>query len=232
MKISGLQKLTLLDYPGHLACTIFTSGCNYRCPFCQNASLVVTPQNNTIESEETILDFLSSRKHILEGICITGGEPTLHADLPLFLQKIKEMGYLIKLDTNGTNPGLIKDLLKKQLVDMIAMDIKNSKESYAKTCGIPSISLDTINESVEILKEGTLPYEFRTTIVRELHSKEDVRSIATWLAGPSAYYLQAFVDSGDLIGSGLSSYSKEELSELLDIVKPYLPNASLRGIDT
>ncbi|WP_029502737.1 anaerobic ribonucleoside-triphosphate reductase activating protein [Lachnoclostridium phytofermentans] len=231
MKISGLQKLTLLDYPGHLACTVFTAGCNFRCPFCQNASLVLPSKEISQYREEEILNFLSSRKHILEGLCISGGEPTMQPDLTDFIRKVKSMGYSVKLDTNGTHPKLLRELIEDQLIDMVAMDIKNSKESYPKTSGIEILNINSIEESVDLLKEGRIPYEFRTTIVRELHTKKDMDDIGKWLYGSSPYYLQAFVDSGDLIGTNLTGYSKQELIELLEIVSPYLPNASLRGID-
>lgn len=231
MKISGLQKLTLLDYPGHLACTVFTTGCNFRCPFCQNASLVLSPCEISNYSEEEILNFLSSRKHILEGICISGGEPALQQDLLPFIRKVKSMGYLVKLDTNGTQSELLRELINNHLIDMVAMDIKNSKERYAQTCGIETLNMNTIEESVNLLKEGRIPYEFRTTVVKELHTKKDIENIGKWLHGSSPYYLQAFVDSGDLIGTGLTGYSKKEMEELLVIVSPYLPNTSLRGID-
>lgn len=231
MKISGLQKLTLLDYPGHLACTVFTAGCNFRCPFCQNASLVLPSKVISQYREEEILNFLSSRKHILEGLCISGGEPTMQPDLTDFIRKVKSMGYSVKLDTNGTHPKLLRELIEDQLIDMVAMDIKNSKESYPKTSGIEILNINSIEESVDLLKEGRIPYEFRTTIVRELHTKKDMDDIGKWLYGSSPYYLQAFVDSGDLIGTNLTGYSKQELIELLEIVSPYLPNASLRGID-
>ncbi|WP_312372635.1 anaerobic ribonucleoside-triphosphate reductase activating protein [Lachnoclostridium sp.] len=231
MKISGLQKLTLLDYPGHLACTIFTMGCNFQCPFCQNASLVISPKETPQYSEEEILNFLSSRKHILEGICISGGEPTLQSDLIDFIRKVKSMGYFVKLDTNGTYPKLIRQLIEEHTIDMVAMDIKNSKESYAKTCGIETLNMNIIEESVNLLKEGLIPYEFRTTVVKELHTKKDFEEIGKWLEGASPYYLQAFVDSGDLIGTNLTGYNKQELTELLEIARLYLPNASLRGIE-
>lgn len=231
MKISGLQKLTLLDYPGHLACTIFTMGCNFRCPFCQNASLVISPKEIPQYREEEILNFLSSRKHILEGICISGGEPTLQSDLNDFIRKVKSMGYYVKLDTNGTYPKLLRQLIEEHTIDMVAMDIKNSKESYAKTSGIETLNIDTIEESVNLLKEGLIPYEFRTTVVKELHAKKDIEEIGKWLKGPSPYYLQAFVDSGDLIGTNITGYNKQELTELLEIARLYLPNASLRGIE-
>lgn len=231
MKISGLQKLTLLDYPGHLACTIFTAGCNLRCPFCQNASLVLPSIEISQYKEEEILNFLSSRKHVLEGVCISGGEPTLQPDLIDFIRQVKSLGYSIKLDTNGTHPKLLRELIKDHSIDMVAMDIKNSKDRYPITCGTETLKIDTIEESVSLLKEGLIPYEFRTTVVRELHTKKDMEEIGQWLQGSSPYYLQAFVDSGDLIGTGLTGYSKQELTKLLEIVRPYLPNTSLRGID-
>lgn len=227
MKIKGLQKLTLLDFPGKIACTVFTGGCNMRCPFCHNASLVTRLDNEYI-SEEEFFAFLSKRKGILNGVCITGGEPTLQPDLEDFIRKIKEMGYLVKLDTNGLNPDILKSLVNKELIDFVAMDIKNCKEKYAVTAGT-DLDISAIEESVEFLLSGAVPYEFRTTVVRELHTADDIDSIADWIAGAESYHLQTFTDSGDLIKGGFSGYTKKEMENLVKIAESRIKSVSLRG---
>lgn len=231
MNICGFQKLTLLDYPGHLACTIFTGGCNFRCPFCHNASLVLHPDSNSGYTKDEILTALKKRTGILEGVCISGGEPTLQPDLYEFIQKIKALGFLVKLDTNGTNPALVKRLCADGLVNYIAMDIKNSKEHYAQTIGVPEYDLSLIEESTDFLLHTDIPYEFRTTVVRELHMADDFRSIGTWLKNARQFYLQSFVDSGDIIQSGLTACTKEELNAYLEILQKDIPNALIRGIE-
>ena len=228
MLIKGLQKTTLLDYPGKVACTIFTGGCNFRCPFCHNASLVTKIDDNNIPEEE-ILSYLSKRKGILDGVCVTGGEPLLQNDIIPFLKKIKDIGLAVKLDTNGAYPERLRSIIDKKLVDYVAMDIKNSKEKYALTAGA-HVDIDKITESVEILKSSDVSYEFRTTIVRELHSPEDMKSIGEWIAGASKYFLQSFTDSGEIIDEGYSAHSPEDMKKLLDIATQYVPGTALRGI--
>ena len=228
MHIAGLQKLTLLDYPGKTACTVFLSGCNLRCPFCHNASLVLPGRTPPVISEPELLAFLQKRRRLLDGVCITGGEPTLNQDLPQLLRAIRDLGYSVKLDTNGTQPRQLQALLQDSLVDYVAMDIKNSPEQYARTCGGIDV-LAQAQESVRLLMTGTVPYEFRTTVVKPLHTPQDMVSIGRWLQGASAYYLQNFVDSGDLIGSGLQALSADETEALLQAVTPYIPRAQLRG---
>ena len=229
MLIKGFQKTTLLDYPSKVAATVFTGGCNFRCPFCHNASLVTHIDNENDISENEILEYLKKRKGILDGICITGGEPTLQPDLKDFCKKVKEIGLLIKLDTNGTRPELLSELINEKLIDYVAMDIKNSKEAYAQTCGLSEFP-HGVEESIRILMNSDVPYEFRTTVVRELHSKENIASLCQWIKGAKKYYLQRFTDSGDLISEGLSSLSDEEMTELLEIAKEYIPSAELRGV--
>ena len=228
MKIKGLQKLTLLDYPGRLAATVFLGGCNMRCPFCHNASLVVRPDNTEI-TEDELFAFLESRRGKLSGVCVTGGEPTLNRELPSFISKIRALGYSVKLDTNGTHPEMLESLIRDGLVDYVAMDIKTSIENYGRVSGIPDIDTSKIERSIDLLLSGTVPYEFRTTVVRELHTASDFYSIGRRIEGARAYFLQSFKDSGDLIEDGFSSYSGAEISELLDIVKVYIPNAQIRG---
>ena len=228
MKTKGLQKLTLLDYPGRLAATVFLGGCNFRCPFCHNASLVVHGDNNEI-SEQELFSFLESRRGKLSGVCITGGEPTLNPQLPTFINKIRALGYSVKLDTNGTNPDMLESLINDGLVDYVAMDIKSSRPRYAALCGVPEFDAAAVERSVEILLAGKVKYEFRTTVVRELHTAADFVAIGEWIKGARAYFLQPFKDSGDIIEDGFSSYSEAEISALLDVVKMYIPNAQIRG---
>ena len=228
MKISGLQKLTLLDFPGKMACTVFTYGCNFRCPFCHNA-LLVTEENSDNISEDEFFAFLKKRQGILEGVCISGGEPTLQKDLYDFIKKVRALGYAIKLDTNGSNPRLLETLLKENLIDYVAMDIKNSPEKYSLTCGC-EVDISAIRESVSLLKESNIDYEFRTTTVREYHTEEDFQSIADWLRGDSRYFLQHFEDSGNLIGNNLSPFSKDEMTAFADAIKNKMPNVAVRGV--
>lgn len=230
MKICGLQKTTLLDFPGHMAATIFTGGCNFRCPFCHNSELLGNDAE-ILHTEEEVLQFLKKRKGILEGVAITGGEPTLQPDLRDFILKVRDLGYLIKLDTNGSRPEVLRALCEEGLIDYVAMDIKSCKERYPETAGIPSIQIDNIIESVEFLKQGTVPYEFRTTVVRELHHAEDFDAIGRWISGCPRYYIQNYVDSDRVLVSGFSSYGKEDLLRFLEIVTPYVQHAELRGID-
>lgn len=231
MQIHGFNKLTLLDYPGHLAATIFLGGCNMRCPFCHNASLVTDPSSQPVIPAEDVLSALSKRQKVLEGVCISGGEPTLYPELPEFIEKIKALGFRVKLDTNGTHPAMIKSLVSGGLIDFIAMDIKNSKEKYALTCGIPNITMKPIEESVAYLLSSPVEYEFRTTIVKEYHTEEDMLSIGKWLNGANAYYLQSYKDSGDIIAPGLNSHSKETLARFAELLTPYVKHVSLRGVD-
>ncbi len=227
MNIQGYQKLTLLDFPGKVACTVFTGGCNLRCPFCHNATLVLSPREGE-NKEEEVLSFLSSRRGILEGVCITGGEPILQPDLAHFVEKVKQMGYLVKLDTNGSDPAALSLLLKKGGVDYIAMDIKSSPENYGKAIG-RDLSFDRFAESVSVIRSSGIPYEFRTTVVKGIHTKEDMESIGKFLQKDEKYFLQGFVDSGNLIGTGYEAFSAEEMSDFLRVIKKYIPGASLRG---
>ena len=232
MIIKGLQKITLLDFPGKVACTVFTAGCNFRCPFCHNASLVTHTETAKTIPEEEIFAYLSHRRGILDGVGITGGEPLLQKDIAEFCRKIHDLGLLVKLDTNGSFPERLLDLIDQGLIDYVAMDIKNCKEAYAETCGLRDMSaeLPKIEESIRLLMQSGIPYEFRTTVVRELHSKERIAQLAKEIAGAERFFLQTFTDSGDLIGEGLSAYSAEEMEELLALTKPYIPSAELRGI--
>lgn len=230
MIIHGLNKTTLLDFPEHLAATVFTGCCNFRCPFCHNASLVLKPNEQPIMPEEEFFSFLDKRKRILEGVCITGGEPTLMPDLESFIRKIKEYGLLVKLDTNGYRPEVLKDLVNKGIIDYVAMDIKSSPDNYNAACGTV-IDISRINESVEFLKTNIVPYEFRTTIVKELHSKEDILKIGQWLSGCSKYFLQSYKDSSDIILNGLNPHDSATLKKFRDILKTHIETVEIRGLD-
>lgn len=231
MNIQGLQKLTLLDYPEKVACTLFTAGCNFRCPFCHNASLVTHIKQEERIPTEQILYYLKKRSGVLDGVCISGGEPLLQPDLEDFICRVKELGYSVKLDTNGSNALLLRHLMERELLDYVAMDIKNSPGKYGMTIGIGEYDMKNIYRSVELLMEGTVPYEFRTTVVREFHKREDFSAIGRWLKGAEQYYLQRFEDSGDLIRPGLRAYTKEILVQALEIVQRNVPNAKLRGVE-
>jgi len=231
MLLKGLQKLTLLDYPGKMACTVFTGGCNFRCPFCHNASLVIGERikESATLPEEEFFAFLKKRRGILEGVCVSGGEPTLQPDIISFLYNIKELGYLVKLDTNGYRPDVLKKAVREGLVDYVAMDIKSSKTGYGKAVGIDNFDVAPISESVDFLMGGNLDFEFRTTLVRELHREGEILEIGEWIAGAPKYFLQTFEDSGDLISSQFGAYDKNETEYLLKLLKPTVPNAQIRG---
>ncbi|MBQ8782899.1 MAG: anaerobic ribonucleoside-triphosphate reductase activating protein [Clostridia bacterium] len=230
MVFSGFQKLTLLDYPGRVACTLFTAGCNLRCPFCHNASLVTHINNEIVYPRDEVLSYLQKRKGLLEGVCITGGEPLLHNDLEDFILEVKKLGYFVKLDTNGTFPEKLKRLVNSSLIDYVAMDIKNCMDKYALTVGIESFNVSDIEESVDFLLQNKIDYEFRTTVVNEFHTVQDIENIAKWISGAPRYFLQNFIDSGDLIGDNLSSVDLEVLSEMKNISTKYVQNTEIRGI--
>ncbi len=230
MNIQGLQKLTLLDFPGKMACTVFTAGCELRCPFCHNRSLVINPPAESEFSEDEIFSFLKKRRGILEGVAITGGEPLMQNDIEDFIVKIRELGYAVKLDTNGTFPSRLKSLVEKNLVDYVAMDVKSSESGYPSCVGIGGFKTDKISESIEFLKGGKVDYEFRTTVAKGLHTKEDIEQLGRWIQGAKRHFLQAFTDSGDLIGFGLEPFSKAEMLEMCEIMKKYVPSCEVRGI--
>ena len=225
MLIGGLQKMTLLDYAGKVACIVFTHGCNFRCPYCHNAPLVTDAPDHFDEDE--LFAFLEKRRGILDGVVVSGGEPTLQKDIIPFLERIKALGYSLKLDTNGTNPALLREIVKRGLCDYVAMDIKNSREKYSLSAGC-EVDIKAIEESVCILLRGEVDYEFRTTVTRELHDKDDILAIGEWIAGAERYYLQTFVDSGCLVGEGMSAYTEDEMRSLADAVRPFVRSASVR----
>ena len=228
MLIGGFQKMTMLDFPGKIACTIFTHGCNFKCPFCHNARLVIKEVD--LIDEDEILSYLNKRRGILDGVCISGGEPMLQSDLFDFIKKVKDLGLLVKLDTNGYFPDKLKEAIDQGLVDYVAMDIKNCREKYALTAGNDKIDIANIEKSVAILMSSGIDYEFRTTVTRELHTKEDFTKIGEWIKGAKRYYIQNFVDSHELISDTSSPLDSQGLKALLEAVLPYVPNAELRGV--
>ena len=230
VKIYGLQKLTLLDYPGKMATTIFTGGCNFRCPFCHNRSLVFLNEAEGEIDQEVIFDYLDQRKNMLDGVCITGGEPLLHKGLESFIRTIKEKGLLVKLDTNGTNFNGLKNLVEKGLVDYVAMDIKNTLDKYAETVGLGEFDTSEVEKCVEYLKENHVDYEFRTTVVKEFHEDTDFDKLGQWLKGAKHYYLQNFETQGSCIKEGLHEIGNEKLKEIENIVRPYVEEIALRGV--
>ena len=231
MLISGLQKLTLLDYPGKVACTVFTGGCNFRCPFCHNSTLVLPGQIAHDSSEEAVLSFLRKRVGVLDGVAVTGGEPLLHADIGDFLKEVKALGFLVKLDTNGSFPDRLISLVEAGLVDRVAMDIKNAPALYAKTAGLEHFDLAGVERSKDFLLEGRVDYEFRTTVVKGLHTRESLTEAAHWIEGAKEYYLQQYKDSGAILDStGLSSFDADEMHALADAVRLIIPAVHVRGV--
>ncbi len=229
MKILGFQKMTMLDFPGKIACTLFTAGCNFRCPFCHNAPLVTHIDGQEFSQEE-IFSYLNKRKGMLDGVCITGGEPLLQKDLRDLIVKIKEMGYAVKLDTNGSFPQALKSLVEDKLVDYVAMDVKNCPEKYALTADADESIVERVDESIKFLLSSVIPYEFRTTVVKEFHEPTDFEKIGKWIEGADKYYLQSFVDSGDLIGEALHALPKTEMEQCMNFVRPFVKKVEIRGI--
>ena len=230
-KIHGLNKTTLLDYPGRVGATVFLGGCNFRCPFCQNSGLVLHPGQEPVIPEEEVFTFLKRRQGILEGVCISGGEPTLCPDLEDFIRKIRKLGYPVKLDTNGTHPEILKHLFSEGLIQMTAVDIKACPGNYPSLTGLMHPDLAAIRETVDFLLHSNYDYEFRTTVVKELHNEQDFLEIGQWLGGAKAYYLQAYKDSDEVLQPGFSSYSQEELEHFRGILKETIPLVEIRGID-
>lgn len=228
MRICGLQKLAMVDFPGKLAATVFTGGCNLRCPFCHNVPLVTHLEEAEHFSEEEVLDFLRRRQGLLDGVVLSGGEPLLHDGVGAFLRKVRDLGFAVKLDTNGTNPDMLEALAQEGLLDYAAMDIKNSPDRYAETCGGVDL-LGPVKRSAALLMAGAVDYEFRTTVCAPLHTPEEMAGIGRWLKGAKRYFLQPFVDSGELVGSGMKPLTKEEIEALRDSVLPDIPSTQIRG---
>ena len=230
MKIHGLQKMTLLDFPGRVACTVFLGGCDMRCPFCHNAELVDGSAPPVMEEEE-LLSFLRKRQGLLEGVAVTGGEPLLRPDVVPFLEKIRDLGYDVKLDTNGTHPARLREILDRNLAAYVAMDIKNSPERYAETAGLEFLDLQPVRESAALLMEGRTDYEFRTTTVAELHDAESFRKMGEWIRGAKRWYLQKFTDRDTVPFEGFHAPADEKMREYLTAAREYVPSAELRGLD-
>ena len=233
MIISGLQKMTLLDFPGKVACTVFLQGCNFRCPFCHNSDLLGSDGPEPIPVE-TLLAFLKKRVGLLDGVCITGGEPTLQRDLPDLLRQIKALGYLIKLDTNGNRPDVLKALVEEGLVDYVAMDIKNCPARYGETAGVPNMTLSHLEESIRFLLSGTVDFEFRTTVMDELHDEDGFAAIGTWLSSLSDhkaphFFLQPYVDRESVLVGGFTAPSAEKLQKMSDSIAPFVEQVTIRG---
>ena len=235
MKIHGINGLTLLDYPGKMACTVFTGHCNFRCPFCHNATLVLNPDSQPLKPESEVFDLLKNRVGRLEGVAITGGEPTINTDLPDFCMKVKDMGLSVKLDTNGSSPSIIKRLIDDALIDCIAMDIKASPDNYAIAIGLTSFDMSPIFESADLImqsgSQGKIDYEFRTTVVGGIHTEKDFMKIGKWLRGAKAYFLQGYRTSEDQLNpAGLYTVSVEDMQHYRDILLPFIPQTELRGV--
>ena len=230
MKIHGLQKMTLLDFPGRVACTVFLAGCDFRCPFCHNFELVDGTAEPVMDDGE-LLAFLDKRRGLLDGVAFTGGEPCLHPDLPAFMRAIRDRGFMVKLDTNGAHPGLLAEILREGLADYVAMDIKNSPARYAETVGLPVLDLEPVRESVRLLMAGRVAYEFHTTVVDELHGEADFRAIGAWVRGADRYFLQPFMDRDTVPFAGLHAPSAEKLHTYAQIMRAFVPSAAIRGAD-
>ena len=229
MLIKGFQKLTVLDFPGRTACTVFTGGCNFRCPFCHNA-LLVTELDDVVYTEEEVFEHLERRKNVLDGVAITGGEPLLQKDIERFLYEIKEKGFAVKLDTNGSYPEKLEGILQLGLADYVAMDIKNCPEKYGVTVGVDNFDVTPIEKSIELLKNSGVDYELRTTVTANFHTLDDIERLARWIQGAPRYYLQNFEDSGNLIDGSCRGVSRDEMREMLKIAQKYIPGAELRGM--
>lgn len=229
MKIHGLQKMTLLDYPGLVACTVFLGGCDLRCPFCHNAEILDMNAPAVMDDKE-FLEFLETRRGKLDGVAVTGGEPTLRPDLPELLSEIKRLGFKVKLDTTGNHPDMLKRIVGEGLVDYVAMDVKNSKERYAETVGLTGFDISRVDESISFLLRGDVEYEFRTTVIKQFHDKDSFIGIAEWIKGAEKYYLQGFVDRDTVPFAGLEARTEEEMKEYAEIVKPYVKSVELRGM--
>ncbi len=229
MKIAGYEKMSLVDYDGKVATTVFTAGCNFKCAFCHNSSLVITNGEFFQTSDEEFFSYLKKRRGILDGVCISGGEPTLQPDLIDFCEKIKKIGYAIKLDTNGTNPKSVKFLHQNGLCDYFAMDIKSAKEDYPLITRIPNFDVKNIEQTIEYFLSFNIDYEFRTTLIKDFHSKEKMISIGEWIKGAKKYFLQKFVDGENCIEQGLTGIDEETASEYVGLLKPFVANTKLRG---
>ena len=230
MKLYGLQKMTLLDYPGHVACTVFTGGCDFRCPFCHNYELATGAAPAVMESGE-LLAFLKKRQGLLDGVAITGGEPCLQRELPALMRDIRALGFKVKLDTNGAHPGMLAEILAEGLADYVAMDVKNSPGHYALTCGVKTLDLTPIRESVQLLMQNSTDYEFRTTVLAELHRDADIEAIGEWIRGARRWFIQPFTDRDTVPYADLRAPDKQTLLKWAELGRRYVPETAVRGLD-
>ena len=237
MRICGLQKLSMVDYPGKLAATVFTGGCDLRCPFCHNALLVTRLTESPVLTEDEVLEFLKKRQGLLDGVVLSGGEPLLQPGAADFLAMVRQMGFAVKLDTNGFHPQALVEILERGLVDYVAMDIKNRREKYGDTCGIPGLDPAPVEESLRLLIGSGVDFELRTTLVRNFHTPEDLAAMGRWVAGffpegtTPRYFLQKFVDSGNLISAGCGGFDDREMAAMAEKIRPFLPRVELRGVE-
>lgn len=229
LEIKGLQKTSLIDYAPYTSCVVFLGGCSFRCPFCQNPDLVLSPEKLETIKQDDLFEFLRKRKKWLDGVCITGGEPTIHEELPEFIKKIKELGYTVKLDTNGHDPAILKELIDKKLIDYAAMDIKNSLQKYNESSGV-KVDIEKIKESADIIRNSGIDYEFRMTLVPKLHEKDDLEKIGRWLKGAKRFFLQQFSNKIclDRRFEKIAPFSKDELEDFQAILRKHIPNAEIR----
>ena len=231
MLICGYEKFSMVDFGDKISCTVFTGGCNLRCPFCHNGALVIGDIGAQREDEEEIIDYLSKRKGLVDAVCVTGGESTLQPDLARFLERVRALGYITKVDSNGLRPKVIESLLDAGLVDYMAMDIKNSPAKYAMTCGLERVDLDAVSESVHIIMRKAKDYEFRTTVIKEFHTYEDMLAIAEWIKGAKNFYFQHYVDSEGCISHGYHAFDKAEVGELAKAFEGKVGHIGFRGFD-
>lgn len=230
MKLHGLQKMTLLDFPGCVACTVFLGGCDFRCPFCHNFELI-DGTAQPVMTDGDLIAFLEKKRGLIDGVAITGGEPCLHSDLPQLIERIHNAGFRVKLDTNGYHPEMLKKILEQGIVEYVAMDIKNSPEKYALTCGVDEINMDLIKESRDLLMNGNIDYEFRTTVIRELHEKEDFEKLGEFINGAKRYFLQRFTDRDSVPYGNLTAPTFDEMYEFAEIARKFVPDTKLRGVE-
>lgn len=230
MVINGMEKLTLLDYPENTACLIFTQGCNFRCPFCHNKDLLMDSNCDGIIDEKEVFAYLEKRKGLIDGICISGGEPLLQKDIERFISKIKEMGFKVKLDTNGSSPIKLKELIDKGLLDYVAMDIKNDFDNYNKTSGVNIINIENIKKSIAILENSKILYEFRTTIVKQFHNIHQLENICEYIGCNAKYYIQNYRDCANVLQDGLDGFAQDELLNIQDVLHSKYPNVVVRGV--
>ena len=229
MKLYGMEKYSLVDYDGYVACTVFTGGCNFRCPFCHNAALVTGLADCEALPEAALRDYLTERRHLVDAVCITGGEPTLHRDLPMFIHWVRDLGYRVKLDTNGTNPTMLEGLIEAGMLDYVAMDVKNTPDLYPLTAGV-QVDEGVLQRAIDLLLMGKVDYEFRTTVVAGHHTVEGIAAIARRIQGARRYYLQCFADRGGNLTQGLAGVDEATMLAMQEAARPYVEKVGIRGL--